>query len=68
MSIGELIDTVVPRGWFVPVTPGTRHVTLGGAVAADVHGKNHHRDGSIGAHVEGLTLVDGRGDGLPALG
>jgi decaprenylphospho-beta-D-ribofuranose 2-oxidase len=62
VSIGELIDTVVPRGWFVPVTPGTRHVTLGGAVAADVHGKNHHRDGSIGTHVEGLTLVDGRGD------
>lgn len=61
-SIGELIDTVVPGGWFVPVTPGTRHVTLGGAVAADVHGKNHHRDGSIGSHVEALTLVDGLGE------
>ncbi len=62
VSIGRLIDHGVPRGWFVPVTPGTRHVTLGGAVAADVHGKNHHRDASIGAHVEGLTLVDGRGE------
>ncbi len=62
VSIGRLIDHGVPRGWFVPVTPGTRHVTLGGAVAADVHGKNHHRDASIGAHVEGLTLVDGHGE------
>jgi decaprenylphospho-beta-D-ribofuranose 2-oxidase len=62
VSIGELIDHVVPRGWFVPVTPGTRHVTVGGALAADVHGKNHHRDGSIGAHVVALTVVDGLGD------
>ncbi len=61
VSIGDLIAYAVPRGWFVPVTPGTRHVTLGGALAADVHGKNHHRDGSIGAHIDGLTLVDGRG-------
>lgn len=64
VSIGELIDAAVPQGWFVPVTPGTRHVTIGGALAADVHGKNHHRDASIGAHVEGLTLVDGRAEVL----
>jgi len=62
VSVGELIDAAVPQGWFVPVTPGTRHVTIGGALAADVHGKNHHRDASIGAHVEGLTLVDGCGE------
>ncbi len=62
VSIGEVIDHVVPRGWFVPVTPGTRHVTVGGAIAADVHGKNHHRDGSLGAHVVGLTVVDGLGE------
>jgi len=62
VSIGQLIDHAVPRGWFVPVTPGTRHVTLGGALAADVHGKNHHRDASIGAHVDAVTLVDGLGD------
>lgn len=60
-SIGSLIDTALPRGWFVPVTPGTRHVTLGGAVAADVHGKNHHRDGSISRYVVSLDLVDGEG-------
>ncbi len=62
VSIGDLIADAVPRGWFVPVTPGTRHVTIGGALAADVHGKNHHRDASIGAHVESLTLVDGLGE------
>lgn len=57
LSIDALLRRIVPLGWFVPVTPGTRMVTLGGAVAADVHGKNHHRDGSIGAHVATLTLV-----------
>ena len=61
LSIDELLRTVVPQGWFVPVTPGTRMVTLGGAVAADVHGKNHHRDGSFGAHVVGLRLVTADG-------
>ena len=55
-SIGQIIDASVPHGWFVPVTPGTRHVTIGGAVAADIHGKNHHRHGSIGEHIIGLTL------------
>jgi decaprenylphospho-beta-D-ribofuranose 2-oxidase len=60
-SIGDLLETALPQGWFVPVTPGTRHVSLGGAVAADVHGKNHHRDGSIGAHVLSVDVVDGLG-------
>ena len=52
----------LPRGWFTPVTPGTQYVTLGGMVAADVHGKSHHRDGCFGEHVTRLKLrvADGR--------
>lgn len=57
LSIDALLRAVLPAGWFVPVTPGTRQVTLGGAVAADIHGKNHHRDGTIGAHLAGLDLI-----------
>jgi decaprenylphospho-beta-D-ribofuranose 2-oxidase len=57
LSIDALLREVVPLGWFIPVTPGTRLVTLGGAVAADVHGKNHHRDGSLGVHLEMLRLL-----------
>lgn len=61
VSLDRMIRTLLPQGWFVPVTPGTRQVTLGGALASDVHGKNHHRDGTISAHVTSLRLVDGRG-------
>ncbi len=57
VSIDQLLAVSVPLGWFVPVTPGTRQVSIGGAVAADVHGKNHHLDGSIGAHVLAMRLV-----------
>ena len=62
VSLASLVELFLPRGWFVPVTPGTRFVTLGGMVAADVHGKNHHVDGCIGAHVDALRLrvADGR--------
>lgn len=56
MTLDALLRFAVPRGWFVPVVPGTRFVTLGGAVANDVHGKNHHHAGSFGDHVHALTL------------
>ncbi len=61
VSLERLMFEALPHGWFVPVTPGTRQVTVGGAIAADVHGKNHHRHGAFGAHVRALTLVDGIG-------
>jgi len=56
LSLAEVLRLFLPRGWFPPVTPGTKFVTVGGCVAADVHGKNHHRDGSFGGFVERLRL------------
>ncbi|CAN5126752.1 FAD-binding oxidoreductase [soil metagenome] len=57
----EILKLVVSQGWFLPVTPGTRFVTVGGAIANDVHGKNHHRAGTFGCHVQGFELL--RSDG-----
>jgi decaprenylphospho-beta-D-ribofuranose 2-oxidase len=61
LSLDEIYRIFLPRLWFTPVSPGTRFVTLGGMVAADVHGKNHHVEGSIGRHVRRLTVRTGSG-------
>lgn len=56
VTIDAILSQFVPRGWFVPVTPGTRHVTLGGAIANDVHGKNHASAGTFGCHVRRIVI------------
>ncbi len=61
VTLAEIIALALPQGWFLPVTPGTRHVTVGGAIANDVHGKNHHFTGSFGHHVSRFELL--RSDG-----
>ncbi|MFO0985253.1 MAG: FAD-binding oxidoreductase [Planctomycetota bacterium] len=62
LSLRELNRLLLARGWFIPVSPGTQYVTMGGMVAADVHGKNHHQDGCFGEHVRALRMrvADGR--------
>jgi FAD/FMN-containing dehydrogenase len=57
VSIDDLLRVIVPRGFFVPVTPGTRFVTIGGAIASDIHGKNHHGDGFVRQPRRALTLL-----------
>jgi len=61
-TLDDILKCIVPRGWFLPVTPGTKYVTVGGAVANDVHGKNHHGAGTFGRHVRRFELLrsDGR--------
>ena len=57
--IADIIQTFLPKGWFPFVTPGTKFVTLGGAIACDVHGKNHHKEGSFGNYVNWIEIVIG---------
>ena len=64
VSLDALLALTIPRGWLPPVLPGTRHVTIGGAIASDVHGKNHHRDGGFCDYVEAFELLTPRGDRL----
>ncbi|MGH7491784.1 MAG: FAD-binding protein [bacterium] len=61
VSLEEILRVFVPQGWFLPVSPGTKFVTVGGAIANDIHGKNHHRAGSFGNHVRRFELL--RSDG-----
>ena len=58
----DIINQFLPKGWFLPVTPGTRFVTVGGAIANDVHGKNHHRRGTLGQHIVNLQLLRSNGE------
>jgi decaprenylphospho-beta-D-ribofuranose 2-oxidase len=62
LSLHDLAVAFLPRGWFTPVSTGTRYVTLGGMVASDIHGKNHHVSGCFGEHVTGLKIRTGAGE------
>ena len=62
VSIREILQLIVPKGWFMPVTPGSSFVTVGGAIASDVHGKNHHLSGAFSEHLLSLELMLGDGE------
>lgn len=64
VTLGEILELAVPRGWFLPVLPGTQFVSIAGAVANDIHGKNHHRAGCFGRFVRSLKLVRSSGERL----
>ena len=57
VTLHALLNIIVPRGWFIPVTPGTKYVTVGGAIASDVHGKNHHLSGSFSDYIQNFKLL-----------
>jgi FAD/FMN-containing dehydrogenase len=64
VSLADILEVMVPRGWFVPVSPGTKFVSVGGAIANDVHGKNHHSAGTFGRHVTQFELLRSTGERL----
>lgn len=57
LTLDRILEVIVPRGWFLPVTPGTKFITVGGAVGSDVHGKNHHVDGSFSNHIMEMDIM-----------
>jgi len=57
VTLNQILDITLPKGWFLPVTPGTSYVTLGGAIASDVHGKNHHVSGTFSRHINSIELM-----------
>ena len=61
VTFSEIVDVLLPRGFFLPITPGTKHISVGGAIAADVHGKNHHRDGTVSSQLVDFRLLTGDG-------
>ncbi|OED37706.1 hypothetical protein AB834_01450 [PVC group bacterium (ex Bugula neritina AB1)] len=56
ITLDKILRFIVPKGYFLPVTPGSKNISLGGAIAADVHGKNHHHDGSLSSFITSLTI------------
>jgi decaprenylphospho-beta-D-ribofuranose 2-oxidase len=62
VKLRDILNLIVPKGWFLPVTPGTSFVTVGGAIASDVHGKNHHAAGTFCQHVTAITMLLGTGE------
>lgn len=62
VTLSEIIDVFLPQGWFIPVTPGTKFITIGGAIASDVHGKNHHKEGSFSNHILSMRIYTGAGE------
>ena len=64
ISLTDILSIIIPEGWFLPVTPGTKFITIGGAIAADVHGKNHHGEGSFCDYLLGINILTGSGENI----
>jgi decaprenylphospho-beta-D-ribofuranose 2-oxidase len=62
VTFKDILDVFVPRGWFIPAVPGTRFITVGGAIASDVHGKGHHQEGSFSSHLRAVNVLLGSGE------